>query len=51
MIYGMMTNVSIGSLFLGVTILVTQLGLLWWETRHVSLSLAYPGLKPPQGRS
>ena len=36
---------------LGITILVTQLGLLWWETRHVSLSLAYPGLKPPQGRS
>ena len=36
---------------LGVTILVTQLGLLWWETRHVSLSLAYPGLKPPSPRS
>lgn len=36
---------------LGVTILVTQLGLLWWETRHVSLTLAYPGLKPPPGRS
>ena len=36
---------------LGVTILVTQLGLLWWETRHVSLTLAYPGLKPPSGRS
>ena len=36
---------------LGLTILVTQLGLLWWETRHLSLSLAYPGLKPPPGRS
>ena len=36
---------------LGITILVTQLGLLWWETRHVSLTLAYPGLKPPSGRS
>lgn len=36
---------------LGITILVTQIGLLWWETRHLSLSLAYPGLKPPPGRS
>ncbi|MDP9387647.1 MAG: ATP synthase subunit I [Actinomycetota bacterium] len=34
---------------LGLTILVTQLGLLWWETRHLSLSLAYPGVKPPRG--
>ena len=31
---------------LGVTILVTHLGLLWWETRHLSISLAFPGLKP-----
>ncbi len=30
------------------TILVTHLGLLMWETRYVSLSLAYPGLKPPK---
>ena len=29
-----------------VTLLVTHLGLLIWETRHVSMSLAYPGLKP-----
>jgi len=28
------------------TILVTHVGLLMWETRYVSLSLAYPGLKP-----
>lgn len=35
---------------LGLTVLVTQLGLLWWETRHVSMTLAYPGIKPP-GRS
>lgn len=34
---------------LGGTLLVTHLGLLAWETRHVSLSLAFPGLKPPQG--
>lgn len=32
---------------LGVTILVTHLGLLWWETRHLSISLAFPALKPP----
>lgn len=31
---------------LGVTILVTHLGLLWWETRHLSISLAFPALKP-----
>lgn len=36
---------------LGLTIVLTQLGLLWWETRQVSLTLAYPGLKPPSGRS
>lgn len=28
------------------TILVTHVGLLLWETRYVSASLAYPGLKP-----
>jgi hypothetical protein len=28
------------------TILVTHLGLLLWETRFISASLAYPGLKP-----
>jgi hypothetical protein len=31
---------------LGTTIIVTHLGLLFWEMRFVSLSLAYPGLKP-----
>jgi hypothetical protein len=31
---------------LAVSILVTQLGLLFWELRHVSASLAFPGLKP-----
>jgi hypothetical protein len=31
---------------LGLTLVVTHLGLLVWETRHVSASLAYPGLKP-----
>jgi hypothetical protein len=28
------------------TILVTHLGLLLWETKYISASLAYPGLKP-----
>jgi len=31
---------------LGATIIVTHLGLLMWELKYVSLSLAYPGLKP-----
>ena len=31
---------------LGFTLIVTHLGLLFWETRFVSASLAYPGLKP-----
>lgn len=30
----------------GLTIVVTHLGLLIWETRYVSASLAFPGLKP-----
>ena len=29
-----------------LTLLVTHLGLLLWETRYVSATLAYPGLKP-----
>jgi hypothetical protein len=32
---------------LGATVLVTHLGLLFWELRFVSASLAFPGLKPP----
>jgi hypothetical protein len=28
------------------TVLITHIGLLVWETRFVSMSLAYPGLKP-----
>ena len=31
---------------LGITIIVSHLGLLTWETRYVSLSLAHPGLVP-----
>jgi hypothetical protein len=33
-------------LALGLTLVVTHLGLLVWELRYVSASLAYPGLKP-----
>ncbi len=29
-----------------LTLVVTHLGLLIWETRHISASLAYPALKP-----
>lgn len=31
---------------LGLTIIITHLGLLFWELRHISSSLAFPGLKP-----
>lgn len=31
---------------LGLTVIVTHLGLLVWESRHVSASLAFPALKP-----
>lgn len=31
---------------LGITLLATHVGLLVWESRYVSLSLAFPGLKP-----
>ncbi|HVM54779.1 MAG TPA: ATP synthase subunit I [Acidimicrobiales bacterium] len=34
-----------------VTLVVTHLGLLLWETRSVSLSLAYPGLKPARAHT
>lgn len=31
---------------LGLTLIVTHLGLLFWEVRYVSASLAFPGLIP-----
>lgn len=31
---------------LGATIIITHLGLLFWEMKYVALSLAHPGLKP-----
>ena len=31
---------------LGLTLIISHLGLLAWETRFVSASLAFPGLKP-----
>ncbi len=31
---------------IGSTIIVTHLGLLFWEMKYVALSLAHPGLKP-----
>lgn len=31
---------------LGLTLVVTHLGLLFWELQYVSASLAHPGLKP-----
>lgn len=35
---------------LGVTLIVSHLGLLAWELRYVSASLAFPGLKPARRR-
>ena len=31
---------------LALTLMVAHLGLLFWETRYVSASLAFPGIKP-----
>lgn len=35
---------------LGLTLIVTHLGLLLWELKFVSASLAFPGLKPKSPR-
>ena len=34
----------------GITVIVSHLGLLFWEMRYVSSTLAYPGLKPRVGQ-
>jgi hypothetical protein len=34
----------------GITLVATHLGLLLWETHHVSASLAFPGVKPARAR-
>src|SRR5262249_40029744 len=31
---------------LGLVVIVTHLGLLFWELRYVSINLAFPGIKP-----
>ena len=36
---------------LGLTVIVTHLGLLFWELRYVSATLAFPGLRPNSKRS
>lgn len=36
----------VASLPLGLTLIIGHLGLLIWETKFVSASLAFPGLKP-----
>ena len=36
---------------LGSTIIITHLGLLFWEMKYVALSLAHPGLKPAKTQS
>jgi len=37
-------------LALGITLIVTHLGLLFWEMRYVSATLAFPGLRPTSAR-
>jgi putative Mn2+ efflux pump MntP len=34
----------------GFTLILTHLGLLIWEARHVSASLAFPGVRPTRAR-
>jgi hypothetical protein len=36
---------------LSLVLVVTHLGLLIWETRHISASLAFPALKPASAKS
>lgn len=36
---------------LGITLIAAHLGLLVWELRHVSATMAHPGLKPGSGGS
>ena len=43
---GLMTGAVYALVALGLTLIVTHLGLLLWELRYVSASLAFPGLKP-----
>ena len=33
---------------LGITVIVSHLGLLFWEMRYIAASLAFPGLRPHQ---
>ncbi|MBA3653633.1 MAG: ATP synthase subunit I [Actinobacteria bacterium] len=34
---------------LGLTVVITHIGLLVWETRYLSISFAFPALKPKGG--
>jgi hypothetical protein len=34
---------------LGIALIASHLGLLFWESRAVSISLAFPGLRPTRG--
>lgn len=45
-VYAVKDQAWVDIVALGITLAVTHVGLLIWETRHVSASLAYPGLKP-----
>jgi hypothetical protein len=34
---------------LGIAVVATHVGLLIWEARYLSVSLAFPALKPTRG--
>jgi len=45
-VWGLRDQAWLEPLPFGLALIVGHLGLLIWETRHVSASLAFPGLKP-----
>ena len=45
-LWGMQDVAWVEMVPLGITLVATHVGLLFWESRYVSLSLAFPGLKP-----
>jgi len=44
--YGVKQITAVDFPVFGITLITAHLGLLFWETRYISLTLAAPGLKP-----
>ena len=50
-VFAIASNVSwIDMPVFAITVICSHLGLLFWESRAVSLTLAYPGLKPHKAK-